>query len=155
MAAGAGSGHRPFFLPARVLGRRAGLRQYRRTMPAPALCLRLALLPLVLLACRTRDNPEVCTTAKQGDCGPGLVCNLTTQRCEPIGPTDVGRPESKDGPVGGTTGTDGPATDGGDAAGTCTTDASCPVGTPICSPAGRCVACLEPSHCAADPNRPA
>jgi hypothetical protein len=121
-------------------------------MPAPAFYLRLALLPLVLVACRTRDNPNVCTTMEQGDCGPGLICNVASQRCEPVGPTDVGRPESKDGPVGGMTGTDGPA---GDAAGTCSADAGCTADLPICSPAGRCVACLEPSHCTADPNRPA
>ena len=110
MAAGAGSGHRPFFLPARVLGRPQQVCvSIGGRCPRLPFCLRLALLPLVLLACRTRDNPEVCTTAKQGDCGPGPGLQPDHPAVRATGRPDVGRPGSSRRPGRGTTGTDGPA----------------------------------------------
>jgi hypothetical protein len=132
------------------------LRQYRHKMPASAACcLRVALLPLVLLACRTRDNPNVCKDPNE--CGAGMQCNLVTERCEPKGGPDVGR---TDGPIdssGGQTGSDGPGAESGeDAAGACVTTANCTsADTPMCSDAGRCVACLGHGDCTAESNRPA
>ena len=102
MAAGAGSGHRPFFLPARVLGRRAGVCvSIGARCPRPAFCLRVALLPLVLVACRTRDNPDVCTTSKRGlRSGPDVQPGHPAVRSRPGSPTSAGAPDPTDGPVG-------------------------------------------------------
>jgi hypothetical protein len=132
------------------------LRQYRHKMPASAACyLRVALLPLVLLACRTRDNPNVCKDPNE--CGAGMQCNLATERCEPKGGPDVGRTDGPTDSSGGQTGSDGPGAESGeDAAGACVTSANCTTADkPMCSPAGRCVACMGHGDCAADSNRPA
>jgi hypothetical protein len=123
-------------------------------MPASALYLRVALLPLVLLACRTRDNPNVCKDPNE--CGAGMQCNLATERCEPKGGPDVGRTDGPTDSSGGQTGSDGPGAETGeDAAGACVTPANCTTADkPMCSPAGRCVACLGHGDCTADANRP-
>ncbi len=86
-----------------------------------------------------------------------MRCNLATQRCEPTGGPDVGRTDGPTDSSGGQTGSDGPAAESGeDAAGACVTPANCTTADmPMCSDAGRCVACLGHGDCTADPNRPA
>ena len=125
------------------------------TMPASALRSAATVLLVVLVACRTRDNPETCTRADPS-CGP-LVCDFDRQLCVDRGDGRADGPPSLDGrPEGGTpseTGTGDTGTGGEPEAG-CRSDGECTAaGTGRCLD-GRCVACLGPEDCNGTPLSP-
>lgn len=136
----------------------------------PGIVLVAIVSAMVLQACGTKRNPEVCHFEP---CADGFVCD-SLQRCVPIGDGGIGDAMNGDGPLANDATTDALS---GDAMGSCSSSKDCKVPTaplcnngacfpcgvapamacgnevdplkPLCAPTGECVACLGHADCPA------